>query len=114
MVTLDTINLGWRPHDLETSYLLFAHGTSCAFELTDPVFMATIGMESWAFVIDMSNSCTRRQFQRGRYWEGKVAGACWLGKVNSAKIRTWEDLKEPRELWDGLSLSRDPVYIAVS
>lgn len=44
VVTLDTMNLGWRPHDLETSYLPFSHGTGCAVGLSDPVFMNKIGM----------------------------------------------------------------------
>ena len=48
LVTLDTTNLGWRPHDLETSYLQIALGTGCAVGLTDPVFMDKIGMEPWA------------------------------------------------------------------
>lgn len=33
MVTLDTMLLGWRPHDLDTAYLPFAHGVGIQVRL---------------------------------------------------------------------------------
>ncbi|KKY18359.1 putative l-lactate dehydrogenase [Phaeomoniella chlamydospora] len=40
VVTLDTFTLGWRPTDLDTSYLPFPWGQGCAVGFTDPVFNA--------------------------------------------------------------------------
>ena len=34
--------LGWRPHDLQTSYLPFLHGVGAQVGLSDPVFMSTL------------------------------------------------------------------------
>lgn len=110
VVTLDTMNLGWRPHDLATSYLPFAHGTGCAVGLTDPAFMSKIGMEPWAFdrhvefpyiPADLERKLEEGGEEAEEIRKRKVVGACWLGEVNSGKYRTWEDLKELRELWDG-------------
>lgn len=47
VVTLDTMNLGWRPQDLRSCYLPFAHATGFAVDLSDPVFMSKLGMEPW-------------------------------------------------------------------
>ncbi|HZE50728.1 MAG TPA: lactate 2-monooxygenase [Jatrophihabitantaceae bacterium] len=40
VVTLDTWLLGWRPHDLDQSYLPFIRGTGVAVYFSDPVFRA--------------------------------------------------------------------------
>lgn len=34
VVTLDTMLLGWRPHDLDTAYLPFAHGVGIQVRLS--------------------------------------------------------------------------------
>ena len=90
VVTLDTMNLGWRPHDLETSYLPFAHGTGCAVGLTDPVFMAKIGMEPWGFdrhvefpytPVDLERKLQETDEEAEEARKRKVSGSCWLGEV---------------------------------
>ena len=40
VVTLDTWLLGWRPHDLDQSYLPFIRGAGLAVHFSDPVFRA--------------------------------------------------------------------------
>jgi len=40
VVTLDTWLLGWRPHDLDQSYLPFIRGTGVAVFFSDPAFRA--------------------------------------------------------------------------
>src|SRR5215475_14786414 len=40
VVTLDTWLLGWRPHDLDQSYLPFIRGTGLAVYFSDPAFRA--------------------------------------------------------------------------
>ncbi|KAJ2967054.1 hypothetical protein NUW54_g13624 [Trametes sanguinea] len=45
VVTLDTMTLGWRPHDIDTAYLPFYHAVGAQVGLTDPVFMKRFGLE---------------------------------------------------------------------
>jgi len=42
VVTLDTWLLGWRPHDLDQSYLPFIRGTGVAVYFSDPAFRARL------------------------------------------------------------------------
>jgi len=43
VVTLDTLQLGWRPRDLDHGFLPFREGQGLANYLTDPVFRASLG-----------------------------------------------------------------------
>src|SRR5581483_6988447 len=41
-VTVDTLNLGWRPRDLRQAYLPFIKGEGCGQYFTDPVFLSKL------------------------------------------------------------------------
>jgi lactate 2-monooxygenase len=42
VVTLDTLNLGWRPRDLRQAYLPFIRGEGCGQYFSDPVFLSRL------------------------------------------------------------------------
>jgi isopentenyl diphosphate isomerase/L-lactate dehydrogenase-like FMN-dependent dehydrogenase len=42
VVTLDTLQLGWRPRDLRLAYLPFLQGEGCGNYFSDPVFRAKL------------------------------------------------------------------------
>ncbi|HST14563.1 MAG TPA: alpha-hydroxy-acid oxidizing protein [Gaiellaceae bacterium] len=42
VVTLDTLNLGWRPRDLRHAYLPFLQGQGCGQFFSDPVFRSRL------------------------------------------------------------------------
>ena len=42
VVTLDTWQLGWRPHDLDAAYLPFLRGVGTAVPFSDPAFRAAL------------------------------------------------------------------------
>jgi len=42
VVTLDTLNLGWRPRDLRQAYLPFIKGEGCGQFFSDPVFLSRL------------------------------------------------------------------------
>ncbi len=42
VVTLDTLQMGWRPRDLANGYLPFLYGNGLANYFTDPVFRAAL------------------------------------------------------------------------
>ena len=120
VVTLDTMNLGWRPHDLDTAYLPFAHSCGCAVGLSDPVFMKRMGMEPWPFGKHVEFPYEPSKLEK-RIEEGddevqirKVLGGAWLAETNSGKYRSWEDIKLLREAWDGPIILKGIQSVEVS
>ena len=80
VVTLDTWLLGWRPRDLDQSYLPFIRGTGLAVYFSDPVFRA--GLEK-APEDDLMAALLR-----------------WLPMFTGTD-RSWDDLPFLREHWTG-------------
>ncbi len=80
VVTLDTWLLGWRPHDLDQSYLPFIRGTGLAVYFSDPVFRAGLAK---APEDDLMAALAR--------WLPMFAGT----------DRSWDDLAFLREHWSG-------------
>ena len=80
VVTLDTWLLGWRPHDLDQSYLPFIRGTGLAVYFSDPVFRA--GLEK-APEDDLMAALLR-----------------WLPMFTGTD-HSWGDLPFLREHWSG-------------
>lgn len=106
VVTLDTMALGWRPHDLETSYIPFGHGFGCQVGTSDPVFMKRLGREP---IVDRRHkfpyhAATTDQLIVAGDKEARDAaylGIEWLKECNSGLFHSWEDLRFIREHWDG-------------
>ncbi|KAF8073589.1 oxidoreductase [Lyophyllum atratum] len=105
VVTLDTMVLGWRPHDLETAYIPFGHGVGIQVGRSDPVFMARYGRqpvhERPEFPYD--SMAKDKLFVAGdeKTREGVFFGSEWLKECNSGLYHDWEDLKFLRDSWDG-------------
>jgi len=106
VVTLDTMLLGWRPHDLETSYIPFGHGVGVQVGTSDPVFMGRLGREPQksprpAFPYDAA--AMDKAFVAGDkdVKDGVFLGMEWLKECNSGLFHSWEDLKFIRENWEG-------------
>jgi isopentenyl diphosphate isomerase/L-lactate dehydrogenase-like FMN-dependent dehydrogenase len=80
VVTLDTWLLGWRPHDLDHSYLPFIRGTGVAVYFSDPAFRAGLQM---APEDDLMAAILR-----------------WI-QVAIGQDKSWDRLPFLREHWDG-------------
>ncbi|MDI2125799.1 alpha-hydroxy-acid oxidizing protein [Yinghuangia seranimata] len=80
MVTLDTGLLGWRPHDLDRSYLPFLRSVGIANYLTDPAFRA-----------GLAKPADEDPFGAVAHWAGMF----------SNPAATWEHLPFLRAHWDG-------------
>ncbi|CAL1713661.1 unnamed protein product [Somion occarium] len=107
VVTLDTQILGWRPHDIDYSYLPFAHGVGCQIGFTDPVFMARFGQQPAShddhpeFPYDYKKiDAAIVAGDQDAILKSKIATA-WIGETTSGYFRSWEDLKFLRKHWDG-------------
>jgi isopentenyl diphosphate isomerase/L-lactate dehydrogenase-like FMN-dependent dehydrogenase len=108
VVTLDTMILGWRPHDLETAYLPFLQGVGIQVGVSDPVFMKRFGLQPVQgkeahpkFPYDPKEE--EAKFLQGDEEAKKndMLGKAWLGECNSGMFRTWEDIKFLRDNWNG-------------
>ncbi|KAJ6542321.1 oxidoreductase [Mycena vulgaris] len=105
VVTLDTMLLGWRPVDLATSYVPYAHGVGIQVGTSDPVFMKRLGREPIktrpkfpydAAKMDQLFVAGDKEVQDAVY-----LGSQWLKECNSGLFRSWEDLRLIRENWEG-------------
>ncbi|HEV7935327.1 MAG TPA: lactate 2-monooxygenase [Actinomadura sp.] len=80
VVTLDTMTLGWRPHDLDQGYLPFLRGIGVANYFSDPMFQKGVG---------------------GPIETNRDAAIMHWAANFSDPTLTWEDLAFVREHWDG-------------
>lgn len=111
VVTLDTFTLGWRPVDLDTSYLPFLWGQGCAIGFSDPVFQKRFDQ---ALSQDMRSTSEKLSevsdllLRPGTPWGAlKILrhlktlqkSKMWLDVMNSGTYRDWKDLKILRQLW---------------
>jgi lactate 2-monooxygenase len=105
VITLDTMLLGWRPHDLGTSYLPFLHGVGAQVGLSDPVFMGHYGEAPIRDVPEYPYDPEKveRRLREGDEKTKKTVHYAveWMKQTNSGTFRTWDDLRFVRENWDG-------------
>ncbi|PPQ84734.1 hypothetical protein CVT26_014744, partial [Gymnopilus dilepis] len=108
VVTLDTMSLGWRPHDLKSAYIPFAQGVGIQIGLSDPVFMARYGKaprvgEEHNPPFPYRPEEIDRKFREGdeQAREAVFFGMEWLKEANSGLYRSWEDLRFLRKNWEG-------------
>ncbi|KAJ7776792.1 oxidoreductase [Mycena maculata] len=106
VVTLDTMLLGWRPHDLETSYIPFGHGIGVQVGTSDPVFMKRFGREP---ILKTRTKFPYDSREMDRLYaagdadarDGVFLGGEWLKECNSGLFHSWEELRFIREHWEG-------------
>ncbi|KAH6122673.1 hypothetical protein HBI69_058920 [Parastagonospora nodorum] len=113
VVTLDTFMIGWRPSDLDESYLPFVYGQGCQVGFSDPVFQRMYEEEQ----AKDSRSVTEKVAE---IWQilkrpGSVSGSMkvlthatvmkkarfFTSLVASGHYRDWNDLQTLRKYWDG-------------
>jgi lactate 2-monooxygenase len=80
VVTLDTWTLGWRPHDLDLSYLPFLRGVGTAIPFSDPAFRAGLAAPPEEDLM--------------------AAVGRWVPMFTGTAVR-WDRLDLLREHWDG-------------
>jgi lactate 2-monooxygenase len=80
VVTLDTWTLGWRPYDLDASYLPFLRGVGTAIPFSDPAFRAGLA--------------------RPPEEDLMAAVGRWVPMFTGTALR-WDRLDLIREHWDG-------------
>ena len=126
VVTLDTFQIGWRPNDLDESYLPFIWGQGCQVGFSDPVFQRMYGQQQ------AEDARTGLQ-KMGELWQvlkrpGSIYGAArvlahasvipkalfFTSLIASGNYRDWNDLQTLRQLWSGpivLKVRTQPNFI---
>jgi len=106
IITLDTMSIGWRPHDLDTAYLPFFHSYGCQNGFSDPVFMARYGKQpetraQLAFPYDPEE--INKRFAQGdpAAMAQVYMGTEWVKEMSSGRQRSWDELKLIRDNWEG-------------
>lgn len=113
VVTLDTFTLGWRPKDLDESYIPFVWGQGCQVGFSDPVFQRM-------FEKYQAEDTRTASEKVAEIWEilrrpGSVGGAAkilshasvmkkarfFTDIIASGTYRNWDDLQILRKHWDG-------------
>lgn len=113
VVTLDTFMIGWRPNDLDESYIPFVWGQGCQVGFSDPVFQRMYA--------ELQAEDTRSVTEKlSEIWQilkrpGSIGGAAkvlanasvikkamlFTSLVASGNYRDWNDLHILRKYWDG-------------
>ena len=106
LVTLDTMCMGWRPYDLDTAYLPFAHGVGIQVGTSDPAFMRSQNLEIRAeqrvpFPFDPAVCDEKRENGDTHELEMKQLGRNWGREIHSGLFRTWDELAFVRKNWNG-------------
>lgn len=113
VVTLDTFTLGWRPKDLDESYIPFIWGQGCQVGFSDPVFQRM-------FEKAQAEDTRSTSEKVSEIWQilkrpGTVGGAAkilshasvmkkamfFTELIASGYYRNWNDLQILRKHWDG-------------
>jgi lactate 2-monooxygenase len=113
VVTLDTFMIGWRPSDLDESYLPFVWGQGCQIGFSDPVFQRMYEEEQAKDTRSVSEKVSE-------IWQilkrpGTIGGTAkvlthasimkkamfFTSLVASGHYRDWKDLQTLRKYWDG-------------
>ncbi|CAI6260922.1 unnamed protein product [Periconia digitata] len=113
VVTLDTFMIGWRPSDLDESYLPFVYGQGCQIGFSDPVFQKMFEK--------MQAEDTRGPLEKAvEIWDilkrpGTFSGFAkvlanasamkkamlYINLLASGTYREWSHLQILRKYWDG-------------
>lgn len=112
------MSLGWRPHDLERSYLPFGHGVGTQVGSSDPVFMARLGRKPIADEIPEFpyDAVTKQKLLVDGDPTAKDAaqlGYAWLAEANFGFYRSWEDVKPLRDNWEGPLILKGIQHVEV-
>jgi lactate 2-monooxygenase len=113
VVTLDTFTLGWRPSDLDESYLPFIYGQGCQVGLSDPVFQSMYEKLQAEDTRSVSEKLKETWSILKR--PGSIGGAAkvianaavmkksmyLMSLLHSGAYREWDHLRLLQKYWDG-------------
>lgn len=116
-MTLDTMAIGWRPHDLERAYLPFGHGVGTQVGASDPAFMSRLGRKPTDDIPKFPYDAVAKQklLEEGdpAAKDAAYLGYEWLKEANFGLYRSWEDVKPLRDNWNGPLILKGIQHVEV-
>ncbi|EPQ54840.1 FMN-dependent alpha-hydroxy acid dehydrogenase [Gloeophyllum trabeum ATCC 11539] len=116
IVTLDTMVLGWRIHDIEKLYSPASHGVGVQNALSDPVFMARYGLQpiygdwpDFPFNQPKINEAIANGDEKLK--QRVMLAKDWVQEIGG-EFKTWDHLKLLRENWDGPIVLKGIQHVA--
>ncbi|KIW00761.1 uncharacterized protein PV09_07742 [Verruconis gallopava] len=108
VVTLDTFVLGWRPRDLDRSYLPFLYqGQGIQIGLSDPAFnkdFEALPPPSAKDLKDLLSRAGKSPLLMAKLIAKSKSlrkSRAWLAEMNSGTFKSWDQLSLLRKHWDG-------------
>lgn len=110
VLTLDTMQIGWRPGDLKNGYLPFAHGMGSQVGFSDPVFMAKHGLPvnhqhpTFPYDSELLETIIRSDTHSALADTVRATSAVsldWITEICSGMFRSWADVQLIRNNWRG-------------
>jgi isopentenyl diphosphate isomerase/L-lactate dehydrogenase-like FMN-dependent dehydrogenase len=117
VITVDTMIVGWRPHDHAIAYSPAGHGFGVQQGMADPVFMKRYGLvarhERPKFPFDQEEIRGRAAAGDEEAKQAMFLASQWLGETGSGAFRTWDDLQFIKDNWDGPILLKGILAVNV-
>ncbi|KIJ63950.1 hypothetical protein HYDPIDRAFT_154898 [Hydnomerulius pinastri MD-312] len=105
VITVDTMLIGWRPHDHGIPYSPAGHGFGVQQGISDPVFMGRLGLEPRherpGFPYVQENIRNRAAAGDPAAQQAMFLGSKWVGEIASGIFRSWDELQFIKDNWDG-------------
>lgn len=105
VITVDTMLVGWRPHDHGVPYSPTGHGFGIQPGTSDPTFMSRFGLEARHErpPFPYLQEDLRRRAANGdpTAQQAMFLGSKWVGEIASGIFRSWDEIQFIRDNWDG-------------
>jgi len=117
VITVDTMIVGWRPHDHRIGYSPAGHGFGVQQGMADPVFMKRYGLvarhERPKFPFDQEDIRRRAVAGDEEVKQAMFLAGQWLAETGSGVFKTWDDLQIIKDNWDGPILLKGILAVNV-
>ncbi|KIJ15855.1 (S)-2-hydroxy-acid oxidase [Paxillus involutus ATCC 200175] len=105
VLTVDTMVIGWRPHDHGIPYSPAGHGFGVQQGISDPVFMGRFGLEPRherpPFPYTQESIRNRAAAGDPAAQQAMLLGKGWVGEIASGIFRSWDEIQFIKDNWDG-------------
>ena len=105
VITVDTVQMGWRPHDLKNAYFPFMYAVGLQVSTSDPEFMKNFGLSPrvnertiFPFNPQKIREAALKEGNEEAIQNMAIAKE-WFSNV--VVFKTWDDLQFIRDNWDG-------------
>jgi lactate 2-monooxygenase len=118
VLTVDTMVIGWRPHDHGIPYSPAGHGFGVQQGISDPVFMGRFGLEPRherpPFPYTQESIRNRAAAGDPAAQQAMLLGKGWVGEIASGIFRSWDEIQFIKDNWDGPIILKGILAVEVT